>query len=282
MSFNFAAISAPYVLRVIVALQGIIKLKNNLPVVAIFIEAFSLPYKYYWALLKIGLPLIITGVLLAVIDRILPVRDEGILSEPFIILVYIAFFLSLVMAIVGCHRIFILGDNIVAESSYFSWTGNEIKYVGWWIVLGVCTVLIAIPFFLVLMPFMLSSFESSYGKPIINFVVSVPVYYMLSRWSLVLPSSAIDVHGKNLSWSCGLSSGNGWRLTLLIGFVPSLLGIIFGFLPKFDSIVFDLFHDALWLVIGVVQIGLLSLSYKFLVNNDACDSTPDKDSNKAM
>lgn len=243
-------------------------------------EALSFPYKYYRILLKVALPIIITGGLILVSSHFM-VNEEG---NPWLIevsiLLTIAFVLSLTMAIVGCHRIFLLGDNVVERASLFYWTGNEIKYIGWWILIGICSAFIAIPFMLILMPFIMSSLEgfvdNQSASNAIMSMIYIPIYYVASRWALVLPSSAIDIHGKNLTWSWRLSAGNGWRLTLLISLLPFLTDIIFSLMPLYESLFFTLLQGTLWLVIGVVEVGLLSLSYKFLVLNEARDDTDDK------
>ena len=199
-------------------------MNNNLPIIATFLEALSFPYKHYRMLLKAGLPIIITGGLFTTLDHFSSYAEGNSVPVPFIILLAIAFFLSLVMAIVGCHRIFLLGSSVVEESSFLNWTGNEIRYIGWFIFIGLCTSLVALPLMLIFIPFMASSLESSFeNQPVFLAVfglINIPTYYVVSRWSLVLPSSAIDIHGKNLTRSWGLSSGNGWRLTPLIGFLP--------------------------------------------------------------
>lgn len=117
---------------------------------------------------------------------------------------------------------------------------------------------------------------------IVSYAAAVPLYYVASRWSLVLPSSAIGIHGNSFRWSWRGSSGNGWRLTLLIWFFPLLTGFLFDLWPDYDSILFKLYQGALWLVVGVVQIGLLSLSYKFLVSNEPDDNTPEEIVHKDM
>ena len=266
-------------------------MNNNLPITATFLEALSFPYKHYRMLLKVGLPLIITGGLLLTLNYFFPniagidwfsltlshffSNTEWDAIQVFSIVMDILFLLSLVMAIVGCHRIFLLESNIVEESNLFTWTGNEIKYIGWLIFIGLCTFLVSIPFTFILIPFMLSSYEIFFENQFVVFAVialfNIPIYYIASRWSLVLPSSAIGIHGKSLTWSWELSSNNGWRLTLLIGFLPFIIDIIFSLLPTYDSILFNLLQEALWLIVGVIEIGLLSLSYNFLVNNESSD-----------
>ncbi len=255
-------------------------MNNNLPVITTFLEALSLPFKHYRMLLKAGLPIIITGGLSTVLIHF-SVNEEGnTLPIALGVLLAVAVVLSLVMAIVGCHRIFLLGDNVVEDASLLNWTGNEIQYIGWWMFIGLGAALVSMPFMLILIPFMMSSIEGfSKNQFVLIAVLSLgyaPIYYVVSRWSLVLPSSAIDIHGKDLTWSWGLSSGNGWRLTLLISLLPFVTDIIFSLLPSYESLLFNLLQGALWLVIGVVEVGLLSLSYKYLVSKEVSENVDDE------
>lgn len=226
-------------------------------------------------LLKVGFPLIITGTLFLTVDHFFSGSDGGAVLVMLGIMLVISFILSLVVAIVGCHRIFLLDSSVSDHSNLLSWTGNEIAYMGWWLFIGLCTCFVAFPIVFILIPFLDSSLDGAFENQTVFFslmgFINIPICYVVSRWSLVLPSSAIDLHGKSLTWSWGLSSGNGWRLTLLIGLLPFILDIMFSLLPEYDSIVFTFFHGVVWLTVGVVEIGLLSLSYKHLVGNEALD-----------
>ncbi len=247
-------------------------MNNKLPIGVIFLDALSLPYKHYRLLLKVGLPLIITWVLFAFNNPFSPSLDGNVTHFAISLSLGIAFFLCLVIAIIGCHRIFLLGESVVEKSGLINWTGNEFKYIGWWIYIGLCAAIIAFPIMFIVIPIMSTFLESFfYNRTILNIIgalINIPLIYIISRWSLVLPSSAIDIHGKSLSWSWELTEGNGWRLTLLIGFLPILFDTIFNLLPAFDSILSIVFYTTLWLIIGVVEVGLLSLSYKFLINKE--------------
>lgn len=89
----------------------------------------------------------------------------------------------------------------------------------------------------------------------------------MSRCSLILPSCAIGISGRSFLWSWEQSSGNGWRLTLLIGVLPFATDLFFGLLPKSESLLVSLLEGVLWLAIGVIDVCLLSLSYKLLVQS---------------
>ena len=241
---------------------------HKLPVISTFLEAISLPYKHYRMLLKVGLPLIISSGSLTVLGRFFSDAGTTVPSITLGLFIGIIFCISLVMAIVGCHRIFLIGPCVVEDEKLFNWTGNEVKYAGWWILISICVGLIAIPFSIVVMPFIGSLKGTLIEKGAIFFLliglVNAPIYYFAARWSLVLPSSAIGRHGNSLTWSWRLSEGNGWRLTLLVGIFPFIINTLFTLLPEYESVFYALFCGAVGLVAGVVEIGLLSLSYAFL------------------
>ncbi len=246
---------------------------KKLPIAAIFLAAISLPFQHYRLLFKVGLPLIISGSLFIIaLGQFSEEGEEATLPAIFSIGLTTIFLVSLVMAVVGCHRIFLMSPNVVEDAKLFHWTGNEIKYAGWWMLIGICIYLVIIPYSFLLIPLMNSPLSKVLESEVMIFLLLglayLPLLYIISRWSLVLPSSAIDIHGKSLIWSWRLSEGNGWRLTLLIGILPLIMDILFTLLPVYDSHVFSLFCGAVWLVIGVVEIGLLSLSYAFLVSEN--------------
>lgn len=245
---------------------------NKLPILPIFLEALSFSVKHYRVLLKVGLPLLITHILFAVFSHFVAIDFANPLLVILTVVFVVAYLLSSVMAVVGCHRIYLLGSDVVEKEPILNWTGNEIKYAGWWVLVGLCAMLIAIPLMLVIIPVFMSSsvsvFENQNLLIAIIAIIDIPIYYIVSRCSLVLPSSAIGVHGKQLSWSWKLSSGNAWRLTLLIGSLPILTNLIYDFLPAFTSLLPKLFLGICFLIIGAVEVILLSISYRFLVHSE--------------
>ncbi|MCK5830675.1 MAG: hypothetical protein KAH20_10260 [Methylococcales bacterium] len=253
---------------------------RKIPVLKIFLEAVLLPIKHTKILFKVGLPLIITGSLLTIYGDSPPlnidfsndaIHSDWTWDEAFFLgLLVVLFLVSFVMAIVGYHRIFLMDWSEVEKMKLFGWTGNELKYVGWWVLIGLCAELITLPF-LLLIPIMTPLIERFFENQDVfdNLIIYLPIYYVGSRWALVLPSSAIGIHEKTFSWSWQLSDGNGWRLTFLICLLPVTLELILGLLPTFDSIIYSLFVGFIWLIVGVIETGLLSLSYSYLeLNSD--------------
>lgn len=118
--------------------------------------------------------------------------------------------------------------------------------------------------------------------------------FLLSRASLVLPATAIDGN-PTLSLAWDLSTGNGWRLTLIVGMIPFLalvsvflkvlvplfptfpifsavdiLGAI-NVLPRWISKIGDILFS---LLIGIIEIALLSEAYKKLISQKEIPKVP--------
>lgn len=181
------------------------------------------------------------------------------------------FSLSSVMAVIGFHRTFLLNT----KTKIFRWTWREMRYVGWWVLLLLFwyfsySMLAVVSFILTALSLLGQSAEPS-GTFVIELVFLISgllflllCFYVISRWSLVLPAAAIDMHNLKLSWSWRLSSLNGWRLTFLIGFLPLMTEIFFIISPEIESVFYSLTVICVWVVVFVIEIGLLSRSYDYL------------------
>ncbi len=246
--------------------------EKTLPVLSILYEALLLPIKYFNPLVRVGLPLIFCGVFWIVWSNYFSENGIGVFSIIIGVCFLIVFLISLVAAIVGCHRIFIMGPNAIKEDTLLNWSGNEIRYVGWWVLIAICAIIISIPINLLVTPLLYTFFQNTLENYVLALVfvglANIPIYYVVSRIALVLPSSAIGNRGEGLDRSWSLSVNNGWRLTFLIGLLPFLLDLLYNLLPTQDSVLYSLFIWALWLVVGAIEVGLLSLSYRYLDNQE--------------
>lgn len=81
---------------------------------------------------------------------------------------------------------------------------------------------------------------------------------------VLLPAVSIDSNTTTFSNSWKLSKGNGWRLAALIGLIPYSYNHIMNDLPAAKSLTYFLIYGTLWLLAGLLEIGLLSRSYSYL------------------
>lgn len=253
-------------------------MQRQLPVRDIFLAALKLPLQHYRKLTLLGIPVLIMG---AINTALLPAKFnfDGTWFEIFTpIILMILMGVTLLIAIVGCHRTFLMKEDEANENTSLYWSGNEIGYLGCWIRIMLYLILIMIPFMFIFVPlvtvFGTENFGDSYITIIVMSLINIPFYYLISRWSLMLPAVATD-NRRGPSWSWKLSKGNAWRLTLLVGLFPFIKDLVFALIPVTDSLAFNLIDGFLWLVVGIVEVGLLSLSYEFLMNNRVPDSEID-------
>ena len=205
-------------------------LKKPLPIKSIFLEALSLPARHWQVLLKAGTPLI---VLLIASGALANSMIGGYSSEKIIAMIVlgIGICVATAIAIVACHRVFLLGDEAIQEVSFLNWTGNELRYIGWWVIISILASIIMIPIGMVTAPFMATISSSPEGIMLLVFVTTLPLLYIISRWSILLPGCAIGLRGRTLSEAWSLSDGNGWRLTVLVSLLPTMLDFSLSFLP---------------------------------------------------
>ncbi len=84
----------------------------------------------------------------SLVDRTIYLASDN--SALFGFLLIHVFLATLVMAVVGCHRIFLMNNNDVKATKTIRWTGREFRFIGWWIVLGLIASIITIPLTLII------------------------------------------------------------------------------------------------------------------------------------
>jgi len=250
---------------------------QSLPLIEIFITSIRLAAKKSKLFFKFGSPFVLIGLILFLfINASIFESDANIFIDIAIFILEIGIFATAVMAIVGCHRVFLLNETEVLETKVLRLGGRELRFIGWWIVIGLCVSIVVIPMLLLAVPLVLDFIDNTFSDKdvagnIIVPLMGLPVYYLVARWSLLLPATAIDQR-PNLGWAWSLSKGNSMRLTLLVGIVPLVSAILMNFLSETDSIIYKGLVEMVWLVVMVVEIGLLSLSYQWLVGTERGES----------
>jgi membrane-anchored glycerophosphoryl diester phosphodiesterase (GDPDase) len=88
--------------------------------------------------------------------------------------------------------------------------------------------------------------------------------YVSARLSLVFPATAIDKR-PDLKWSWNLTRNNGWRMVVVVGVLPWVIGMIVGVLYRENATVLEtIVLSTLGIALFAVEIAALSLSYREL------------------
>ena len=250
-------------------------MKNEIPVISLFVQALTLPVKHWLALLKVSSPFILCSLLAIAAHYIEPTIffNKSTLISPFAMVLGLASLITLIMAIVGCHRIFLLGPTETEQTRPFRWTGNEFRYALWWLAV---TVLFAGSGILYAFIFtsateLTTPLNSEYPfiSSIIMALFMLPLYIVFVRVTVVLPAAAIGKANIGFGWAWHFSSNNSWRLVALLGILPFILNLISDQIPLVNDLWLNLLKGAIWLITGVISIALLSLSFDALSELEA-------------
>lgn len=255
------------------------KVPAPLPVLQILLAGIVLPAKHASTLLRSAAPLIALMVLATVIGNWNQPDEPFDASAGWIVLSIfwaLALIAAAALAVVGCHRVFILGRESMSDIGFLSWSSREMRFIGWWIGVGICVGIIITPFMLLVFPIASSIFIDTDQDSIdlhvrgLMFLINLPIAYFIGRWSLVFPATAVDER-PSLKWAWDISKSNSWRLMVLIGLLPVGVNFILGSLPESESTFNTLFFMPAWLYVAAAEIAVLSLSYKALVESLSTD-----------
>lgn len=172
-----------------------------------------------------------------------------------------------------CHRLVLLGEGSVPRFGLYSWSGRETRFLGWSIVTSFYFLIATVPILMGLVAVLVygvphpkawkESLESIFY---IFWLLVLPGTYFSSRVLILLPATAIDER-HDTDWAWELTKGNGWRLVVVVGVLPALLGQ-FSQLPFWgNSAILDFAGYLVGCVLTVIEIAALSLSFRFLAGN---------------
>lgn len=280
----------------------------RLPLKKIILETVNLPIVHFRSLLRIGLPLIICGLALQFFPGWNLALDAGNLNDlkltvtfagaaMFILLAL--FLIFLLSAVVSCHRLFTIGEDSLNSKRFGFWNGTELSFIWRAILLALATIAISaliiclVIALLMLTPFPIENYSnlkinvssaylfakfvtapSSYWWHALSVLISLPALYVGARWTLSFPAAAVsDQRGKRFSYAWALSDCNSWRVVLLAGVCPILVGYLLKSFEPSDLPFAKLIYGAAWLTFGTVQIGFSSLCYRYLSQNVVLSET---------
>jgi len=234
-----------------------------LPIKEILGDVFLAP----WTLRKrLFFVLLAPGAVFITIGTLYPYEARILLQLPILML----WGLTSVFFAVTCHRIFLLEANAVGKWGLGRWTNRETRFFFWimgiYFIFMLIYVVVMIPT-MILGPFSFDSLAKDPDAPFMKifYLVAIPGAYVLARLSPVLPATAVD-RRPGLSWVWDLSKGNGWRLTVVVVFVPwSLHALLCLLLFEDGSMISKFFTQLIAIVIMVFEVAALSFSYRKLL-----------------
>jgi len=238
----------------------------KLPVKKIIIQAFIIPWVFKREILsKLFIPIFLL-VLLEYVNygKSEDINDINYLLVLFSILIYVYF-------AVTCHRIILLGDDFIPQYGFRMWTVRDTKFLIWMTVMILSIWLIM---FVLMRASVLFIHISQYNFSLYLIIlfysfVFILAVYVLSRLSLIFPSTAVD-EMKNIKWAWNITHGNAWRLALIVVALPMFIGFTVELIESAvgSSAMIDAILYLVTLLVLIIEVSALSLAYKEIRNSN--------------
>lgn len=172
---------------------------------------------------------------------------------------YVAFF---VLFAVTCHRLVLLDPDEVARQMVPRWGWRETRFALMLVVI-IGVALMVVMAIGGIAATALVQFIDVQDAPfdLLLFVVQLPAYYLVARLSILLPALAVD-EPLDFRWAWSVTRGNGWRLVILVAFLPFVLTAAVNLLYRSSA---TLAESVILSVVGygllAIEVTALSLSY---------------------
>ena len=256
---------------------------RRLPVWATLLAAVLLPWRrrsHFGRLLL--LPVSLTTVAMFSVASLGAKWSEG--ADPnapgagaieIVLLRILLYFMILIPFAVACHRSILLGDHAVARFGFSGWHVRETRFLVSLVVFVAMIPLFFLPslFLIVLIFAVFNPSIAALEVLVYLLALGVPPYvYLLGRFSLALPATAVDLE-QTLASAWSLSLGNGWRLAMVIvgpafaisalkGLITALISMVVPTsMGVFGEIGSYLFTSLAYYILFTVVVAGLSISF---------------------
>lgn len=244
---------------------------NRLPVITIFTQAIRLFSDNFFEILVAGIPYLLLSLCLLFLPQfaqnIIQRVPQSLASLIWILMLLLYSMLTLT-AIISVHRIYLSTQCKLRQRDSWGQAKRLARLVLWQILITFFTMLIVSPLLVttaVAVMFNLPT-KSGLSPYIMSFfaITALIASYVMTRFSLAIPAVTCDQEEVSIHWAWQLSSGNGWRLNLLVWALPIAVSFLPILLPASDSILLATGYKLIQLAAIAMSIGTLSLSYHWL------------------
>lgn len=195
--------------------------------------------------------------------------DFSNVGAGFFVTTFLLYPLVAAMAVVRIHRIYLAHEYMHSALDVMRLSMRELRFIGWWILFGLSMMFtLALPIFIVTFLYAAEGGEASeLTFTIITLLASIPGHWILSRWSLVLPATALDREPRSLGDAWRQSKPYNKQIFVLMGLIPLIVGAVNQFIfAEFNHILAFVVSGVIFGIFGAYQIALLSLSYRTILN----------------
>jgi hypothetical protein len=168
---------------------------------------------------------------------------------------------------VTCHRLVLLDPESVARAWRPRWTLRETRFILWlaglWLV-GVAASMALLAVFGTV--WINVAGDSGITLEWVKFAVQLALLYPLARVCVLFPATAVERDPlPNLGWAWDLTRDNGWRLVVVVGFLPWLFAQLADLAYRSNATRLELLLlSLLAIAFFAVEIAAVSISYREL------------------
>jgi len=168
---------------------------------------------------------------------------------------------------VTCHRLVLLDPESVSRAWRPRWTLRETRFFLWvtglWLV-GVAAMMTLLT--VVGTVWVNVAGDSGIDLDRMQFALELALLYPFARLCVLLPATAVDRDPlPDLRWALHLTRNNGWRLVVVVGFLPWLFAYLVGLAYRSEATMLEwLLLTVLALAFFAVEIAAISISYREL------------------
>jgi hypothetical protein len=167
---------------------------------------------------------------------------------------------------VTCHRLVLLDASAIAARLVPRWSWRETRFLLWQSILwfGVMVITMGATIGITLSLTDNANWTKGAWARWVFEISMIPMLYLFARFSMIFPAIAVD-RKASLGWSWEMTRHNGWRLTLVVGLLPWVIGQLLGLALREESTVAEsMALTSVTTLLLAVEVASLSLSYREL------------------
>ena len=163
---------------------------------------------------------------------------------------------------IACHRLVLLNETDFTVWSIFN--RRVVRFLFLSLIAAVGTFMISgiILTIVINLPITANVYKNPDLFFVINSLATIPAFYVLGRFILIFPATAVDAYGGLLhSWK--QTQGHGWKIVLVIGVYPWLISLLIWLAAGDEPNLFVQVITALLYYLGLaLEVTALSFTYK--------------------
>lgn len=246
----------------------------NMEIKKIIIEALSTFNKDKIIFLRNFLPALVTLMFIGLGLYLIDIESK-LFSEtpefgyiPFIFLCVFSFLVILAKSIVHTHRSFILSEH-ASFKELFILSRRDFRFIKKFIALNIVMMLVGIVIMAMFGKYLIELVQGTENQAIlfiIGLITTLMTSFVWARLAIVLPSAALE-HNLSIQSAWNVSDDYSAKLFIGVGLLPVITDLIISYLPSFESRIYTASIALVWGVVVIIEIGILSLIYKGISEN---------------